>query len=89
MLKFMPNPPIADNTVIDKIILETQLNTPGDPKITVSQFKGAVVVDPNLGNYVVIDFTATDTTAINIGRVRLHHGETLVAVSEAKDLRRR
>ena len=86
MLKFMPNPPIADNTVIDKIILETQLNAPGDPKITVSQFKGAVVVDPNLGNYVVIDFTVTDTTAINIGRVRLNHGETLVAVSEAKDL---
>ena len=86
MLKFMPNPPIADNTVIDKIILETQLNVPGDPKITVSQFKGAVVVDPNLGNYVVIDFTVTDTTAINIGCVRLNHGETLVAVSEAKDL---
>lgn len=86
MLKFMPNTQIADNTVIDKIILETQLNVPGDPKITVSQFKGAVVVDPNLGNYVVIDFTVTDTTAINIGRIRLNHGETLVAVSEAKDL---
>lgn len=86
MLKFMPNQQIADNTVIDKIILETQLNVQGDPKITVSQFKGAVVVDPNLGNYVVIDFTVTDTTAINIGRIRLNHGETLVAVSEAKDL---
>lgn len=86
MLKFMPNTQIADNTVIDKIILETPLNVPGDPKITVSQFKGAVVVDPNLGNYVVIDFTVTDTTAINIGRIRLNHGETLVAVSEAKDL---
>lgn len=86
MLKFMPNPQIADNTVIDKIILETQLNAQGDPKITVNQFKGAVVVDPNLGNYVVIDFTVTDTTAINIGRIRLNHGETSVAVSEAKDL---
>lgn len=86
MLKFMPDQQIADNTVIDKIILETQLNAQGDPKITVSQFKGAVVVDPNLGNYVVIDFTVTDTTAINIGRIRLNHGETLVAVSEATDL---
>ena len=86
MLKFNPQQQIAENTIIDQIILETALNAQSDPRISVSQFKGAVVVDPNLGNYVVIDFTVTDTAAMNIGRIRLMHGQTPVAVSEDKQL---
>ena len=83
MLKFNTQQQIAENTIIDQIILETALN---DKTISVNQFKGAVVVDPNLGNYVVIDFTVTDTSAMNIGRIRLMHGQTPVAVSEDKQL---
>ena len=83
MLKFNPTQQIAGNTIIDQIILET---TSGDQTISVNQFKGAVVVDPNLGNYVVIDFTVTDTAAMNIGRIRLMHGQTPVAISEDKQL---
>lgn len=83
MLKFNPTPQIAENTIIDQIILETALS---DQTISVNKFKGAVVVDPNLGNYVVIDFTVTDTAAMNIGRIRLMHGQTPVAVSEDKPL---
>ena len=86
MLKFNTPQQIAENTIIDQIILETALNAQGDPTISVSQFKGAVVVDPNLGNYVVIDFTVTDTAAMNIGRIRLMHGQTPVAISEDKQL---
>lgn len=82
MLKFTPQS-IAENTVIDQIILETAL---ADQTISVNKFKGAVVVDPNLGNYVVIDFTVTDTAAMNIGRIRLMHGQTPVAISEDKQL---
>lgn len=85
MLKFKSEP-IADNTIIDQIILETASNTQGNPTISVNQFKGAVVVDPNLGNYVVIDFTVTGTAAMNIGRIRLMHGQTPVAISEDKQL---
>ena len=83
MLKFNTPQQIAENTIIDQIILETALN---DQTISVNQFKGAVVVDPNLGNYVVIDFTVTDTAAMNIGRIRLMHGQTPVAISEDKQL---
>lgn len=83
MLKFNPTPQIAENTIIDQIILETALS---DQTISVNKFKGAVVVDPNLGNYVVIDFTVTDTAAMNIGRIRLMHGQTPVAVSKDKQL---
>lgn len=83
MLKFNPTPQIAENTIIDQIILETALS---DQTISVNKFKGAVVVDPNLGNYVVIDFTVTDTAAMNIGRIRLMHGQTPVAISEDKPL---
>lgn len=83
MLKFTPQQQIAENTIIDQIILETALN---DQTISVNKFKGAVVVDPNLGNYVVIDFTVTDTAAMNIGRIRLMHGQTPVAISEDKQL---
>ena len=86
MLKFISEP-IAENTIIDQIILETTLNAQGDPTISVNKFKGAVVVDPNLGNYVVIDFTVTDAAAMDIGRIRLMHDQTLVAVSEDKQLR--
>ena len=82
MLKFTPQQ-IAENTIIDQIILEA---VSGDQTISVNQFKGAVVVDPNLGNYVVIDFTVTDTSAMNIGRIRLMHGQTPVAISEDKQL---
>lgn len=82
MLKFTPQQ-IAENTIIDQIILETALN---DQTISVNKFKGAVVVDPNLGNYVVIDFTVTDTAAMNIGRIRLMNGQTPVAISEDKQL---
>ena len=85
MLKFISEP-FAENTIIDQIILETTLNAQGDPKISVNKFKGAVVVDPNLGNYVVIDFTVTDAAAMNIGRIRLMSGQKLVAVSEDKQL---
>ena len=83
MLKFNTPQQIAENTIIDQIILETALS---DQTISVNQFKGAVVVDPNLGNYVVIDFTVTDTSAMNIGRIRLMHGQTPVAISEDKQL---
>ena len=83
MLKFNTQQQIAENTIIDQIILETDS---GNQTISVNQFKGAVVVDPNLGNYVVIDFTVTDTSAMNIGRIRLMHGQTPVAVSEDKQL---
>ena len=86
MLRFHTPQQIAENTIIDQIILETALNAQGDPTISVNQFKGAVVVDPNLGNYVVIDFTVTDTSAMNIGRIRLMHGQTPVAISEDKQL---
>lgn len=86
MLKFNPPQQIAENTIIDQIILETALNAQGDPKISVNQFKGAVVVDPNLGNYVVIDFTVTDAAAMNIGRIRLMSGQNAVAISEDKQL---
>ena len=79
MLKFNTQQQIAENTIIDQIILAT---ASGDQTISVNQFKGAVVVDPNLGNYVVIDFTVTDTSAMNIGRIRLMHGQTPVAISE-------
>ena len=85
MLKFT-SPQIAENTIIDQIILETALNATGDPTISVNKFKGAVVVDPNLGNYVVIDFTVTDAEAMDIGRIRLMSGKNLVAVSEDKQL---
>lgn len=79
MLKFNTQQQIAENTIIDQIILET---ASGDQTISVNQFKGAVVVDPNLGNYVVIDFTVTDTSAMNIGRIRLMNGQQSVAISE-------
>lgn len=82
MLKFTPQQ-VAENTIIDQIILETAL---GDQTISVNQFKGAVVVDPNLGNYVVIDFTVTDAAAMHIGRIRLMHGQTPVAISDDKQL---
>lgn len=82
MLKFTPQQ-VAENTIIDQIILET---ASGDQTISVNQFKGAVVVDPNLGNYVVIDFTVTDTTDMYIGRIRLMHGQTPVAISDDKQL---
>ena len=83
MLKFEAEQ-VAENTIIDQIILET---TQGNQTISVNKFKGAVVVDPNLGNYVVIDFTVTDAAAMDIGRIRLMHDQTLVAVSEDKQLR--
>lgn len=83
MLTFGTVSQITENTVIDQIVLETAL---GDQTLSVTQFKGAVVVDPNLGNYVVIDFTVTDTTAMDIGRIRLKSGQNVVAVSEDKQL---
>lgn len=83
MLKFTTPQQVAENTIIDQIILET---ASGDQTISVNKFKGAVVVDPNLGNYVVIDFTVTDTSAMNIGRIRLMHGQKPVAISEDTQL---
>lgn len=83
MLTFGTVSQITENTVIDQIVLETAL---GDNTLSVTQFKGAVVVDPNLGNYVVIDFTVTDTAAMNIGRIRLKSGQNVVAVSDDKQL---
>ena len=83
MLRFNTPQQIAENTIIDQIILET---ASGDQTISVNQFKGAVVVDPNLGNYAVIDFTVTDASDMNIGRIRLMHGQTPVAISEDKQL---
>ena len=78
MLKFTSNQ-IAENTIIDQIILKT---AQGDQTISVNKFKGAVVVDPNLGNYVVIDFTVTDTAAMHIGRILLMHNQKAVAISD-------
>lgn len=83
MLTFGTVSQITENTVIDQILLETAL---GDQTLSVTQFKGAVVVDPNLGNYVVIDFTVTDTTAMDICRIRLKSGQNVVAVSDDKQL---
>lgn len=83
MLTFGIVSQITENTVIDQIVLETAL---GDQTLSVTQFKGAVVVDPNLGNYVVIDFTVTDTTAMDICRIRLKSGQNVVAVSDDKQL---
>ena len=83
MLKFNPQQQVAENTIIDQIILEADS---GDQTISVNQFKGAVVVDPNLGNYVVIDFTVTDTADMHIVRILLMHGQTPVAISEDKQL---
>lgn len=83
MLKFTPQQQIAENTIIDQIILAT---ASGDQTISVNKFKGAVVVDPNLGNYVVIDFTVTDTSDMQIGLIRLMHGQTPVAISEDTQL---
>lgn len=80
MLKFTPQQ-VAENTIIDQIILDSDSS---DQTISVNQFKGAVVVDPNLGNYVVIDFTVTDATDMSIGRIRLMHGQTPVAISNDK-----
>ena len=85
MLKFTSEQ-IAENTIIDQIILKTALNATVDQTILVNKFKGAVVVDPNLGNYVVIDFTVTDTAAMNIGRILLMHNQKAVAVSNDKNL---
>ena len=85
MLKFTSNQ-VAENTIIDQIILKTALNATVDQTILVNKFKGAVVVDPNLGNYVVIDFTVTDTAAMNIGRILLMHNQKAVAVSNDKNL---
>ena len=82
MLKFATEQ-VAENTIIDQIILET---TQGNQTISVNKFKGAVVVDPNLGNYVVIDFTVTDAAAMDIGRIRLMHDQNPVAISEDKNL---
>ena len=82
MLKFATEQ-VAENTIIDQIILET---TQGNQTISVNKFKGAVVVDPNLGNYVVIDFTVTDAAAMDIGRIRLMNGQAPVAISEDKNL---
>lgn len=83
MLKFSTQQQVAENTIIDQIILAT---ASGDQTISVNKFKGAVVVDPNLGNYVVIDFTVTDAAAMHIGRIRLMHGQTPVAISEDTQL---
>ena len=69
MLKFFSNGTITESTLITGIKLQDNHDYQNPKNITVTQFKGATVVDPNLGNYVVLDFTVTDATALDIDHI--------------------
>ena len=84
MLKFMSHGEITESKLITGIQLKDIENT---KTITVTQFKGATVVDPNLGNYVVLDFTVTDAAALDINHIILMNNEIPVADSLDKQLR--
>lgn len=87
MLKFFRNGTITESTLITGIKLQDNHDHLNPKNITVTQFKGATVVDPNLGNYVVLDFTVTDATALDIDHIILMSSETAVADSADKQLR--
>lgn len=86
MLKFFSNGTITESTLITGIKLQDNHDHTNPKNITVTQFKGATVVDPNLGNYVVLDFTVTDAAALDIDHIILMNNETPVADSADKQL---
>lgn len=87
MLKFFSSGTITESTLITGIKLQDNHDHLNPKNIIVTQFKGATVVDPNLGNYVVLDFTVTDATALDIDHIILMNNETAVADSADKQLR--
>lgn len=86
MLKFFSNGTITESKLITGIKLQDNHDHLNPKNITVTQFKGATVVDPNLGNYVVLDFTVTDAAALDIDHITLMNNETPVADSADKQL---
>lgn len=86
MLRFFSNGTITESTLITGIKLQDNHDHQNPKNITVTQFKGATVVDPNLGNYVVLDFTVTDAAALDIDHIILMNNETPVADSTDKQL---
>lgn len=86
MLKFFSNGTITESKLITGIKLQDNHDHQNPKNITVTQFKGATVVDPNLGNYVVLDFTVTDAAALDIDHIILMNDQTPVADSADKQL---
>lgn len=86
MLKFYSNGTITESKLITGIKLQDSHDYQNPKNITVTQFKGATVVDPNLGNYVVLDFTVTDAAALDIDHIILMNNEIPVADSADKQL---
>lgn len=86
MLKFFSNGTITESKLITGIQLQDNHDHLNRKSITVTQFKGATVVDPNLGNYVVLDFTVTDAAALDIDHIILMNDQTHVADSADKQL---
>lgn len=86
MLKFISNGTITESKLITGIKLQDSHDHSNPKNITVTQFKGATVVDPNLGNYVVLDFTVTDAAALDINHIILMSGDASVADSADKNL---
>lgn len=86
MLRFFSNGTITESTLITGIKLQDNHDHQNPKNITVTQFKGATVVDPNLGNYVVLDFTVTDAAALDIDHIILMNDQTPVADSADKQL---
>lgn len=87
MLRFFSNGTITESKLITGIKLQDNHDHQNPKNITVTQFKGATVVDPNLGNYVVLDFTVTDAAALDIDHIILMNDEQPVADSADKNLR--
>lgn len=87
MLRFVSNGTITESKLITGIKLQDNHDHLNPKNITVTQFKGATVVDPNLGNYVVLDFTVTDAAALDIDHIILMNDEQPVADSADKNLR--
>lgn len=87
MLRFFSNGTITESKLITGIKLQDNHDHLNPKNITVTQFKGATVVDPNLGNYVVLDFTVTDAAALDIDHIILMNDEQPVADSADKNLR--
>ncbi len=86
MLRFFSNGTITESKLITGIKLQDNHDHQNPKNIIVTQFKGATVVDPNLGNYVVLDFTVTDAAALDIDHIILMNNETPVADSADKQL---
>lgn len=87
MLRFFSNGTITESKLITGIKLQDNHDHLNPKNITVTQFKGATVVDPNLGNYVVLDFTVTDAAALDIDHIILMNNELPVADYADKNLR--